>query len=402
MSETPLRDREILVVVTGGIAAFKSATFVRELQRLGARCEVVLTEAAQRFIAPLTFAGITSRPARTALWDPNFAGELHIELTRRAEAVCVVPATADFMAKVAQGHADDLASTCLLSTDRPVFMAPAMHPRMWNHPATQANASVLRARGVTLLGPTVGPLASGESGVGRMLEPEALAELVSRALAPTRDLAGVRVLVSAGPTHEPIDPVRFVGNRSSGRMGFALAERAKARGATVTIVAGPVSLQDPPGVEVVRVQRAVEMRDAIVPRAKDHDVVIMAAAVADYRPATVAEAKIKKSDASLSITLVKNPDILNELGHARADARRPVLVGFAVETGDLVGYARDKLARKRCDMIVANLAEHGFEGTDNVVTLVRASGEQSLGRRSKHDVADAILDAVTVLLHQSS
>ncbi|MFO0603218.1 MAG: bifunctional phosphopantothenoylcysteine decarboxylase/phosphopantothenate--cysteine ligase CoaBC [Polyangiales bacterium] len=391
----PLRGREALLVVGGGIAAYKSATLARELLRLGASVETVLTPAAQRFVTGVTFAGITGRPARTELWDPSFPGELHIELTRRADLVVVAPATADLLARMAAGLADDLATTCLLAAKGEVFVAPAMHPRMWEHPATQAAVGTLRARGVRVVGPDTGPLASGEVGIGRMTEPEAIARAVAEHFARGADLAGLRVLVSAGGTHEAIDPVRFIGNRSSGRMGFALAERARARGAAVTLVTGPVSLPTPAGVEVVRVRSALEMRDAVSPRADAHDVVVMAAAVADYRPAEAAPEKIKKTAGELVIRLVKNPDILAELGEARAAAGRrlPVLVGFAVETGDLIAYARAKLSRKGCDLVVANLAEDGFEGSDNRVTLVRADGEDALPRMEKTAVADRILDA---------
>lgn len=391
----PLHGREALLVVGGGIAAYKSATLARELLRLGAAVETVLTPAAQRFITGVTFAGITGRAARAELWDPSYPGELHIELTRRADLVVVAPATADLLARMALGLADDLATTCLLAAKGEVFVAPAMHPRMWEHPATQASVAALRARGVRVVGPDTGPLASGEVGVGRMREPEAIARAVAESASRRGDLAGIRVLISAGPTHEAIDPVRFVGNRSSGRMGFAIAERARARGATVTVVAGPVNVQPPPGVHMVRVRSALEMRDAIVSRAADHDVVVMAAAVADYRPADVAPEKIKKTAGELVIRLVKNPDILAELGAQRAASgqRLPVLVGFAVETGDLIAYARAKLSRKGCDLVVANLAEDGFEGTDNRVTLVRADGEDALPRMDKGSVAERILDA---------
>jgi len=393
--DAPLRGREALLIVGGGIAAYKSASLARELLRLGASVETVLTPAAQRFVTGVTFAGITGRPARTELWDPSYPGELHIELTRKADLVVVAPATADLLARMAHGLGDDLATTCLLAAKGEVFVAPAMHPRMWEHAATQAAAATLRARGVHVIGPDTGPLASGEVGVGRMSEPEVIARTVAEHRTRGADLAGLRVLISAGGTHEAIDPVRYIGNRSSGRMGFALAERAQARGATVTVVAGPVNLPPPPGVHLVRVRSALEMRDAIVPRAAEHDVVVMAAAVADYRPAEPAPEKIKKSAEELTIRLVKNPDILAELGAARAasSASLPVLVGFAVETSDLIAYARAKLSRKGCDMVVANLAEDGFEGADNRVTLVRADTEDALPRMDKRAVADRILDA---------
>jgi phosphopantothenoylcysteine decarboxylase/phosphopantothenate--cysteine ligase len=395
----PLDGREVLLIVGGGIAAYKSAMLARELQRMGARIETVLTEAAQRFITGVTFAGITGRAARTALWDPSFSGELHIELTRRADAVVVAPATADLLARMAHGLGDDLATTCLLAAKGPIVTAPAMHPRMWEHAATQANVRLLAERGVVMVGPATGALASGEHGIGRMTEPEAIAAAVHDVLLRTRDLEGKRVLITAGPTHEAIDPVRFVGNRSSGRMGYALAEAARDRGARVTLVSGPVALHDPPGVHVVRVRSAHEMRDAVMACVSTSDVIIMAAAVADYRPSVVATEKIKKTQGELSLTLVKNPDILGELGAIRREAGRttPILVGFAVETTELVRHAREKLSRKGCDMIVANLAVDGFEGSDNRVTLVRADEAEALPRMAKRAVAERILDGVKVL-----
>lgn len=399
-ASNPLRDKTALLVVGGGIAAYKSAILARELQRMGAAVETVLTDAAQRFIAGVTFAGITGRPARTELWDPSFPGELHIELTSRCDVTVVAPATADLLARMAQGLANDLATTALLAARGPLLVAPAMHPRMWEHPATQANVATLRARGVIVVGPEDGPLASGESGIGRMTEPADIAAAVARALVP-QDLAGRAVLVTAGPTHEAIDPVRFVGNRSSGRMGYAIAAAARARGAAVILVTGPSALTPPAGVETVRVRAATEMRDAVMARVDAVDAVVMSAAVADYRPETVAAAKLKKTADTLSIHLVKNPDILAELG-AHRSASRPMLVGFAVETNDLIAYAREKLARKRCDLIVANLASDGFEGEDNVATLVSATSAEALPRMSKRELAGRILDAIAAGLGASA
>lgn len=391
-----LAGREIVLVVSGGISAYKSAIVARELMRMGASVETVLTPAAQRFIGGVTFAGITGKPPRTELWDPSFAGEIHIELTRRADLIVVAPATADLMARSAHGIADDLATTLLLSARSPIVMAPAMHARMWNHAATQANVRTLQSRGVTLVGPVVGALANGEVAMGRMSEPEAIAQAAAEALAG--DLSDVRVLVTAGPTLEAIDPVRYVGNRSSGKMGVAIADRARARGANVTLVHGPMTAHAPAGVRGVPVRSAIEMRDAVLPEASAHDVVIMAAAVADYRPESVASEKTKKGQDALVLRLVRNPDILSELGAARAKAKRPVLVGFAVETGNLVKHAREKLTRKGCDLVVANLAEHGFEGDTNVVTLVRRDRADELAQLPKTVVADRILDAVRELL----
>jgi phosphopantothenoylcysteine decarboxylase/phosphopantothenate--cysteine ligase len=398
-SQGPLAGREVLLIVGGGIAAYKSAILARELLRAGARVETILTEAAQRFVGGVTFAGLTGRPARTELWDPTFPGELHVALAERADAILVAPATADLLARAALGLADDLATTTLSCARGPVFFAPAMHPRMWNNPATAAHVAALRARGHVMLGPVVGPLASGESGIGRMDEPESIARALCDQLARARDLAGASLLVTAGPTHEAIDPVRFVGNRSSGKMGVALADAAASRGARVVLVHGPIAVRPThPEVERVAVRSAVEMQQAVIARREDTDAIVMAAAVADYRPAEIATQKIKKSQDRLVLELVKNPDILAELGAWRGERARPALVGFAVETGDLVGYARAKLARKGCDLVVANLATDGFEGDDNVVTLVTREGDEPLGRASKRAVAERILDRVRALL----
>jgi phosphopantothenoylcysteine decarboxylase/phosphopantothenate--cysteine ligase len=387
-----LHGETVLLVVGGGIAAYKSATLARELLRLGATVETVLTPSATRFITPLTFAGITGRAAHTELWDPGFSGERHIDLSTRCGLTVVAPATANLLARMAQGLADDLATTTLLAARGPVLVAPAMHPRMWEHPATQQNIALLRARGGIVVGPVDGPLASGESGMGRMAEPAEIARAAANARVP-QDLAGLRVVITAGPTYEALDPVRFLGNRSSGRMGYALAEVAAARGACVTLVSGPSNLDPPAGVAVHRVRSAREMRDAVFAQMASADAVIMSAAVADYRPAEVATEKIKKGDGTLTLTLVKNPDILAELGAARTGPA-PVLVGFAVETRELVAYAREKLARKRCDLVVANLAADGFEGDDNVATLVSADAVFPLERMSKRALAGRILDAV--------
>ena len=389
-----LRGETVLLVVGGGIAAYKSATLARELLRLGAAVETVLTPSAARVITPLTFAGITGRAAHTELWDPSFSGELHIDLTTRCGLTVVAPATANLLARMAQGLADDLATTALLAARGPVIVAPAMHPRMWEHPATQQNLALLRARGVIVVGPVDGPLASGESGMGRMAEPIDIARAAANARTP-RDLHGLRVVITAGPTYEALDPVRFLGNRSSGRMGYALAEVAAARGASVTLISGPTHLGAPAGVTLHRVRSAREMRDAVFAAKGDADAVIMSAAVADYRPAEVATEKLKKGDGGLTLTLVKNPDILAELGASRTGTS-PVLVGFAVETRELVAYAREKLARKRCDLVVANLASDGFEGDDNVATLVSTDGVEPLGRMSKRALAGRILDVVRV------
>ncbi|MFO0557026.1 MAG: bifunctional phosphopantothenoylcysteine decarboxylase/phosphopantothenate--cysteine ligase CoaBC [Polyangiales bacterium] len=399
----PLEGKEVLLVVSGGIAAYKSAVLARELMRAGAQIETILTDAAQKFVGGVTFAGLTGRAPRTELWDESFSGELHVELASRADLIVVAPATADLMARAANGIANDLATATLLCAKGPVLFAPAMHARMWSNASTRANVERLIARGARMVGPVEGALASGEVGMGRMVEPEQIArsaiEIIQQSSKPL-DLVGVRVLITAGPTHEAIDPVRFVGNRSSGKMGLAIADAAVERGASVTVVHGPISARavNESKIERVSVRSAIEMKSAVEARRESADVIVMAAAVADYRPETVADQKIKKGQDELVIRLVKNPDILAGLGAWRGEKKAPVLVGFAVETGDLVGYARSKLERKGCDMVVANLAEHGFEGDQNTVTIVTREAAMALERQPKRAVADAILDRVVALV----
>jgi phosphopantothenoylcysteine decarboxylase/phosphopantothenate--cysteine ligase len=418
-----LAGKNVVVGVTGGIAAFKAVELVRELGRRGARVRVVMTHAATRFVGPVTFTGLTGTPPVLDLWDPAYAGEVHVELGSWADAVVVAPATAGLLGRLAAGMADDALGATLLCARGPLLLAPAMHHRMWAHPAIREAAATLRRRGVTLVGPVDGALASGETGMGRMAEPSVIADAVAeavtgdaRAAASPGDLLGRRVVVTAGPTHEPLDPVRFLGNRSTGKMGFAIAERAAARGAHVVLVAGPVHLQTPHGVERVDVRTALEMQAAVRAEFERADAIVMAAAVADYRPSEVAPRKIKKVEpetranemaggvedaqpASLTLTLVPNPDILGGLGAARAAAglARPVLVGFALETHDVVAYAREKLARKRVDLIVANHASDGLGTDDNAVVLVEPSQTTALPRAPKRRVADAILDRVAAL-----
>lgn len=392
---------EILLIVGGGIAAYKSAILARELQRAGHQVQVVLTDAAKRFIGEVTFAGLTSRRVYHELWDAEFSGELHVALADRAKLIVVAPATADLMARAAQGIANDLATATLLCANCPIVFAPAMHERMWDHAATQDNFKTLVARGAQMIGPVEGALANNSVGRGRMEEPVAIAAFVDKVLerSSTRDLQGKKLLITAGPTYEAIDPVRFIGNRSSGKMGVALADAAAARGAEVTFVHGPVRvLPTHPGIRLISVQSAQSMFEAVMKEREVQDAIVMAAAVADYRPAVVADEKIKKGQDELTIRLVKNQDILATLGADRGSQKRPVLVGFAVETSDLVGYARSKLQRKGCDLVVANLASHGFEGDENQVTLVTASAEEALPKMSKLAVAGRIWDQVVRLL----
>lgn len=399
-----LSGKRIVVGIGGGIAAFKAVELVRELGRRGAQVRVVMTPAATRFVGPITFTGLLGQPPVVDLWDPSYRGEVHVELGEWADAMVVAPATMNLIARAVHGHADDAVLATLACTDGPRVFAPAMHPRMWAQPSTQRNVATLRADGTLLVGPVDGPLANGGTGLGRMAEPVAIVDALANHLAGEAsqrpaDLAGLKVLISAGPTFEDLDPVRFLGNRSTGKMGFALANRARARGAEVVLVSGPVTLPDPVGVNTVRVRSAREMHAAVKTQVgAGVDVVIMAAAVADYRPATKADHKIKKAG-DRALELVRNVDILAELGAERAErmgssgAPHPVLIGFALETNDIENHARGKLASKRCDLIVANEARHGFGGDTNLAHLVTAAGIQNLESMSKDALADHILDA---------
>lgn len=385
--------RRIVVGIGGGIAAFKAVQLVRELGRRGAEVSVVLTRSATHFVGKTTFAGLTGRPAVDDLWDPSYAGEVHVELGEWADAMVVAPATMNLLGRAAAGLADDAVLATIACARGPVLFAPAMHHRMWGQASTRRSVELLRAAGHRFVGPVEGPLASGEVGMGRMSEPEAIADALFAMLDVERDLAGLRLLVTAGPTVEDLDPVRFLGNRSTGKMGFAIVERAVARGATVSLVTGPVSLASPAGAEVVRVRSALEMQAEVGRRVPTSDAVVMSAAVADYRPAQFSAEKMKKAGEDLSIALVRNPDILAELGAARR-GDRPLLVGFAVETTDVVRYAQDKLEKKKVDLIVANEAKVGFGGDDNQATLVAHGSVKPLPAMRKLDLADRILDYV--------
>lgn len=393
-----LHDKNILVCVSGGIAAFKVVELVRELQRRGAKLRVAMTASATRFVGPMTFTGLTGQPTVTDLWDPDYPGEIHVELADRAELIVVAPATAHLMARVASGQADDVVTATLLCSDTTVVMAPAMHERMWRAASTQRNVARLAQDGVHFVGPTSGALANGRIGMGRMAEAKAIAEAVEHVASRAIDLRDKTVLISAGPTLEDLDPVRFISNRSSGRMGYAIASAARARGANVILVTGPTEIPRPGGVEVLEVRSALEMKKAVegaVPRA---DAVIMTAAVADYRPAQKQPQKIKKSGDSVSIELVRNPDILADLGRARTEprARKPVLVGFAMETNDVVSYGRKKLVDKQVDLIVANEASV-FGREDTQATLISRDEEISVPPTTKVELAHRILDRVLAL-----
>jgi phosphopantothenoylcysteine decarboxylase/phosphopantothenate--cysteine ligase len=388
--------------VTGGIGAYKAVEVARLLDTRGHRVRVVMTRAATRFVGPLTFEAITRAPVITNQFARGTNVEIeHISLASEMDLLLVAPATANTLGKFANGIADDFLSALYLATRAPVVMAPAMNTQMWTHPAVRENLDRLRARGVGIVEPGEGYLACGWIGKGRLAEPAVVAEAADRALAPRRSLAGRRVLVTAGPTLEDIDAVRFVGNRSSGRMGFAVAAEAHRRGADVILVAGPTTIEPPVVGEVVRVRSAREMRDAVVAHAARADAVVMAAAVADYTPADGPVAgKIEKGGA-LTLALERTPDILAELGQARGGADRPVLVGFAAQTGDVLDAARRKLAAKRVDLIVANdvaAAGSGFDVDTNEVTLVTGEAAERLPLMSKADVAVAILDRVEAAL----
>jgi phosphopantothenoylcysteine decarboxylase/phosphopantothenate--cysteine ligase len=399
----------IVLAVSGSIAAYKAAEVARLLVKAGARVLPVMTRAAGQFLGAMTLSGITGEPVASEMFDPGFAGELHVDLARRADVVLLVPATADLLARLAGGRADDLTTAVALCATCPVLAAPAMHPKMWSHPAVARNVAALTRDGrVELVGPVLGEVASGEHGMGRMAEPAAIAAaaLVHAGHAGRRDLAGLRVVVTAGPTVEDLDPVRFLGNRSTGKMGFAIAERAAARGASVTLIAGPVTLPTPRGVRRTDVRSALEMQralgEALGVDLGGADALIMSAAVADYRPAEQHASKRKRSAEKLMLELVPNPDLLAEIGAARRGPS-PVLVGFAVETDTdekVVEYARGKLEKKRVDLVVANHASDAFGKDDNRATLVDALGAEPLGVLPKPELADRILDRVARLCHR--
>lgn len=392
--------KQILLGVTGSIAAYKAVEILRELTRRGADVHCAMTESAARFVAPLTFETLSRRPVLTDLYAPDTQGQIaHIAAAGGADLFLVAPTTAHTLAKFAHGLADDFLTNLFLAATCPVLLAPAMDVEMWRHAATQANVATLIQRGVHFIGPASGDLASGLTGPGRLAEPAEIVGAVEALLARARDLAGRSLLVTAGPTYEPLDPIRFVGNRSSGRMGFALAEAAAARGARVLLVTGPTPLASPAGVECVRVETTQEMYEAVLAHAEGRDAVIKAAAPADYRPAKVAPAKIKKGREVLTVELTPTPDILAELSRREGKA---ILVGFAAETEEIVANAREKLRKKNLDLVVANdvgAKDAGFGVETNRVTLVGADGEvEPLPLLSKQEVAHRILDRVARLL----
>jgi len=389
-----MHDRRILLGVTGGIAAYKSAELVRRLVERGAQVQVVMTKSAREFIGAATFQALSGRPVRDSLWDPAAEAAMgHIELARWAELVLVAPASADFMARLAHGLADDLLATLCLATTAPVVLAPAMNQQMWANAATQANARLLRERGVALLGPASGEQACGENGPGRMLEPAALAQAAAGMLADAgaaRIFNGKRVLITAGPTREAIDPVRFVSNRSSGKMGYAVAEAMRAAGAEVVLVSGPVGLEPPHGVRVVAVETAAQMLEAVQREVPGTDVLVATAAVADYRPASVAERKIKKQAQGGDIALAMTPTV-DILATVAARPRPPYCVGFAAESQDVERLAEEKRKRKKLPLIVANRAQDALGRDDNEVTLLDDAGAQRLPGMDKLALARRIV-----------
>jgi len=414
-----LLNRRVLVGICGGIASYKAVELVSRLQQAGAIVDVIMSERAEEFVRPLTFSTVSHRPVYTDLWEPSGrAAETHIALAEEAELLVVIPATANTLAKLAHGIADNMLTAVALATRAPLLLAPAMHHHMYTHPATQANLALLQERGAYILEPEVGRLASGEVGVGRLPDISVLLGAIHVVLGRNGDLAGRRVVITAGGTQEPIDPVRFVGNRSSGKMGYALATEARDRGAHVILISGPVALDAPYGVDVWRVETAMQMREAVFNAVDEADALVMSAAVADYRPAVTAVQKLKKegkgaqevdAEGGFNLRLVRNPDILGELAdvseppevnHERK--KRLVRVGFAAETGDVITYARDKLAAKRLDLLVANdvsRSDSGFGAETNKVYIFHATGAmEDLPVMPKTGVAAAIWDRIVHLL----
>lgn len=396
----PLRGASIVVGVGGGVAAYKACELVRLLDKAGAEVSVVMTRRAAKFVTPLTFQALTRKPVFTDLFSLTEEASIgHIQLADRADLVILAPATANLIARLAAGLADDAVTAVVLATKAPVLLAPSMNVNMWSHPLTQRNVRTLaELPHIAVVGPGDGFLACQWTGPGRLAEPAEIVEAAAVLRTP-QDLRGRHVLVTAGPTHEAIDPARFLGNRSSGKMGVALARAARQRGAAVTLLSGPTALDAPPGVQKVEVESARELEAALMARSEGADAVIMAAAVADYRPRQVAEQKLKRGQLgqALTLELVANPDLLAGLGQRRGDARRPILVGFAAETEHVIDNARRKVTAKRCDFVVANdvaAAGIGFGADDNAVTLVDGSGVLGTASGTKLAVAHEILHEV--------
>src|SRR3984885_9336286 len=389
-----MQGKRILLGVTGGIAAYKSPDLVRRLREQGAEIQVVMTAAAREFVTAATFQAVSGRPVRTDLWDAAAEAAMgHIELARWAQLVLIAPASADFLARLAAGHADDLLSTLCLATEAPIAVAPAMNRVMWANAATRANVATLQQRNVQVLGPAEGDQACGEVGPGRMLEPLELVDRSSAVLTSGGPLQGRRVLITAGPTRERIDPVRFISNRSSGKMGFAVAQAARDAGAEVVLVSGPVSLATPPGVRRIDVESAADMLTAVLGEVERADIFISTAAVADYRPATAAEQKIKKTSDRMDLSMERTTDVLATVA---ARPNRPFVVGFAAETESVELHARGKLLKKNLDMIAANEVGHdkAFDCEDNALIVLWRSGRRELGKASKVTLARQLVALV--------
>ena len=392
-----LTGREIVLGVTGGIAAYKSAEIVSRLRHLGAHVHVIMTRNATEFVSPLTFQTLSANPVVTDTFAaPEYWNVEHVALAKLADIFVVAPATANILAKMACGIADDMLSTTLLATKAPILAAPAMNTGMWTSAATQANVSVLQERGVHLIGPASGILACGDEGAGRMSEPEEIVHEIERILSAGQDLTGLKVLITAGATRERLDPVRFLTNDSSGKMGFALAEAARDRGADVTVVCGSVTAPIPRNVSVIRIESAEDLLKAMSEQAPLHDIVIQAAAVADYRPAAAEDMKIKKKKGQeMILTLVENPDVAKAVGKMKKDGQ--TLVGFAAETDHLREFAQEKLTKKNLDLIVANDVTKegaGFNTNTNIATLISKTGSRDYPLMSKRELADIILNSV--------
>ncbi len=399
-NDSPLDGKNILLGITGGIAAYKSAYLTRIFKRDGADVWVCMTRAGAKFITPLTMETLSQREVLLEIFpEKRMVGTRHITIAEWADVFVIAPATANILAKMSGGIADDLLTTLLVATEAPVFVAPAMNTRMYDHPATQENMAKLQSRGVHFIEPGVGELACETIGKGRMAEPEDIAAVLRGYFARSTDLRGRKILVTAGPTHEPLDPVRYLGNRSSGKMGYSLAQAAAARGADVILVSGPTSLPDPAGIEVVRVETAAQMHTVVSERFAGVDVVIMAAAVADFRPVSPAEQKIKKSSLAPTIELESTGDILLDLGRNK---KHQVLVGFSLETQNLTKEATRKMKDKHLDLVVANnplLPGAGFGGETNIATIIDAEGTKTeTGKITKRALADIICDRIVPLL----
>ena len=389
-----LAGKNIVLGLTGGIACYKAAELARGLVKAGASCQVVMTEAARHFITPVTLQALSGKPVFTDQWDSRISNNMaHIDLSRHADAILISPCSADFMRKLVHGAADDLLSTLCLArpANVPLLVAPAMNVEMWDNPATQRNVVQLKKDGITLLGPAAGDQACGETGLGRMLEPEQLLESLSAFFQP-KLLAGKKVLITAGPTFEPIDPVRGITNLSSGKMGYAIARAASAAGAEVTLVSGPTSLQAPVGVTVLSVTTALEMRDAVMANVKGQQLFIAVAAVADWRVSDVSSQKIKKQDGQLpSLIFEQNPDILSEVA---AMASPPYCVGFAAESENLLEHGAAKREKKRIPLLVGNIGHQTFGKDDNELVLFDAHGHKNLARASKEILAGKLIEEI--------